>query len=47
MLMDEWEKKIEALAQSTIHENVTSMAGVPTWLIVLLKRIWKLPGKQP
>ncbi len=45
MLMDEWETKIEALAQSTIHENVTSMAGVPTWLIVLLKRILQITGK--
>jgi hypothetical protein len=45
MLMDEWEEKIEALAQSTIHENVTSMAGVPTWLIVLLKRILEITGK--
>jgi len=45
-LMDEWEAKIEKLAQSTIHENVTSMAGVPTWLIVLLKRILEITGKQ-
>ena len=45
-LMDEWESKIEALAQSTIHENVTSMAGVPTWLIVLLKRILEITGKS-
>ena len=45
-LMDEWEEKIEALAQSTINENVTSMAGVPTWLIVLLKRILEITGKQ-
>ena len=45
-LMDEWETKIEALARSTINENVTSMAGVPTWLIVLLKRILELTGKQ-
>lgn len=45
-LMDEWEAKIEALAQSTIQENVTSMAGVPTWLIVLLKRILEITGKQ-
>lgn len=45
-LMDEWESKIEALAQSTINENVTSMAGVPTWLIVLLKRILEITGKQ-
>jgi len=44
--MDEWESKIEKLAQSTILENVTSMAGVPTWLIVLLKRILEITGKQ-
>ncbi|MDB5197749.1 MAG: auxin-responsive promoter family protein [Flaviaesturariibacter sp.] len=45
ILMDEWETKIEALAQHTIKENVTSMAGVPTWLIVLLKRILEITGK--
>jgi len=46
ILMDEWEEKIEALARTTIHENVTSMAGVPTWLIVLLKRILEITGKN-
>ena len=45
-LMDEWENKIEKLAQSTIQENVTSMAGVPTWLIVLLRRILEITGKS-
>lgn len=45
-LMDEWEEKIEKLAHSTIHDNVTSMAGVPTWLIVLLKRILEITGKS-
>src|SRR5947209_6095891 len=45
-LMDEWESKIEKLARSTIQENVTSMAGVPTWLIILLKRILELTGKS-
>ncbi|HEY0059176.1 MAG TPA: GH3 auxin-responsive promoter family protein, partial [Flavisolibacter sp.] len=45
ILMDEWEAKIEKLAQSTINENVTSMAGVPTWLMVLLKRILEITGK--
>jgi phenylacetate-coenzyme A ligase PaaK-like adenylate-forming protein len=45
-LMDEWEEKIEALAQSTITENVTSMAGVPTWLLVLMKRILEITGKS-
>ncbi|MCW3073436.1 MAG: hypothetical protein JWP69_505 [Flaviaesturariibacter sp.] len=46
ILMDEWETKIEALAQHTIGENVTSMAGVPTWLIVLMKRILEITGKS-
>jgi len=45
-LMDEWETKIEKLAGTTIHENVTSMAGVPTWLIVLLRRILTITGKS-
>jgi hypothetical protein len=45
-LMDEWEAKLEKLAQATLKENVTSMAGVPTWLIVLLKRILEITGKS-
>ncbi len=45
-LMDEWEGKIEELARSTIHENVTSIAGVPTWTIILIKRILELSGKN-
>ena len=45
-LMDEWEGKIEMLAQSTIQEDVTSIAGVPTWTMILIKRILELTGKQ-
>ena len=45
-LLDEWENKIEQLAQNTIHENVTSLAGVPTWTIILIKRILEITGKK-
>ncbi len=45
-LLDEWENKIEKLAQSTLQENVTSLAGVPTWTLILLKRILEITGKQ-
>ncbi|MGN6420529.1 MAG: GH3 auxin-responsive promoter family protein [Pseudobacter sp.] len=45
-LMDEWESKIEMLAQSTIRENVTSISGVPTWTLVLFRRILEITGKQ-
>lgn len=45
-LMDEWEEKIEKLAQSTIRENITSISGVPTWTLVLFKRILEMTGKS-
>ena len=45
-LMDEWEEKIEQLALNTIPENVTSISGVPTWTLVLFKRILELTGKN-
>ncbi len=45
-LLDEWESKIEKLAKNTIKENVTSLAGVPTWTIVLIKRILEISGKK-
>ena len=44
-LLDEWENKIEKLAQITACENVTSLAGVPTWTLLLLKRILEIKGK--
>ncbi|MCW3092169.1 MAG: auxin-responsive promoter family protein [Ferruginibacter sp.] len=44
-LLDEWENKIEQLAKVTAEENVTSLAGVPTWTLLLLKRILAIKGK--
>jgi hypothetical protein len=43
-LMDEWEQKIEMMAHTTMHENVTFIAGVPTWTIVLIKRLFEIAG---
>ena len=45
-LLDEWENKIEKLAQITANENVTSLAGVPTWTLLLLKRILAIKQKS-
>ncbi|MDB5190779.1 MAG: hypothetical protein JWQ96_342 [Segetibacter sp.] len=45
-LMDEWEAKIEAIADATIVEDVTSISGVPTWTLVLIKRILEKTGKR-
>jgi hypothetical protein len=45
-LMSEWESKIEKMARSTIPENITSISGVPTWTIVLFRRILEITGKK-
>lgn len=41
-----FEEKINDIANITIHENVTSLAGVPTWNVVLAKKILELTGKN-
>lgn len=43
--MDEWESKIEKIAEATNKENVTSVSGVPPTL-VLFKRILEITGKK-
>lgn len=45
-LMDNWEEKIEKMALSTIPVNVTNISGVPTWTIILAKRILEITGKN-
>ena len=45
-LMDNWEDKLEKMALQTMNENVTSLTGVPTWTLILLKRILEITGKS-
>lgn len=45
-LMSEWEAKIELIADQAIKENVTQISGVPTWSLVLLRRILEKTGKR-
>ncbi len=45
-LHDNFEEKIERMAHATISENVTSISGVPTWNILLFKRILEITGKD-
>lgn len=45
-LMDEWESKIEKMAEVTIEHDVTSISGVPSWTLVLIKRIFEISGKD-
>ena len=44
-LMAEWDAKIEAMARTCSRQDVGVMAGVPTWTLVLIRRILELTGK--
>ena len=45
-LLPEWDDKLEKMAEQTVEENVTSITGVPSWTLVLLKRILEKTGKK-
>lgn len=45
-LMAEWETKLEAIVEETIDENITSLVGVPSWMLVLLNRVLDKTGKK-
>ncbi len=45
-LMDDWEEKLERMAAITMRQNVTNISGVPTWTLVLLKKILEQTGKK-
>ena len=40
-LMSEWESKMEAIISETINEKVTSLAGIPSWMLILLQNVLK------
>ena len=45
-MMEEWETKMKAIINTCINEDVTSLAGVPSWMLVLLKKIQEKTGKH-
>lgn len=45
-LLENFEEKIERMAYATKDVNVTSISGVPTWNLLLFKRILEITGKK-
>ncbi|MBO7602449.1 MAG: GH3 auxin-responsive promoter family protein [Bacteroidaceae bacterium] len=45
-LMEHFEPKMEAIARETVGENVVSLSGVPSWMLVLIKHILAKTGKK-
>jgi len=45
-LIPDFEEKLAKIIDTTVHENVTSIAGVPSWNLVLLKAVLDYTGKS-
>jgi hypothetical protein len=45
-LMSNWDQKMEAIIEETKFENVTSLAGVPSWMLVLLNKVIHQTGED-
>lgn len=45
-LIPDWETKLEALTNYAIKSDIRAFMGVPSWLLVLLKKIKKDTGKE-
>lgn len=43
-LMVDWEKKLPALVEASIGENITNLSGVPSWFLVMLKAVIEKAG---
>lgn len=45
-LLGNWDEKIERMASECIPQNITGIAGVPTWTIVLIRYLYEKCGTE-
>jgi hypothetical protein len=45
-LLEDFEEKLNLITKSTVNDNVTSISGVPSWYLVLIKQILAFTGKN-
>ena len=45
-LIDDWEVKLEKIVETTYNKNVTCLVGIPTWFLVLIKKVLSYTGKS-
>lgn len=44
--IDDWETKVDAIIGETIHENMTLISGIPSWVQFYFERILTQSGKE-
>ena len=43
-LIQDWEKKLKLIVEEISKQNITNLSGVPSWILVILKKILKKTG---
>lgn len=43
-LMMDWEKKLPALVEASINQNITNISGVPSWFLTVIKAVMEKAG---
>jgi len=46
LLNENWNTKLRLIAEHTIHENITSISGVPSWMLLILKEVLRISEKK-
>ena len=46
VLMNDWGKKLEKIMELTIPEDITNLSGIPSWFLLLGKKILQATGKE-
>jgi len=45
-LMPNWDQKLEKMAKITSEENISMFGGVPSWTLILMRKILEITGKS-
>jgi len=45
VIMSEWTEKLEKIVEHTLNVDIRSISGVPSWMLVVLKRALEVSGK--
>ena len=46
VIMNEWEAKLEKIVEHTLDEDIRAISGVPSWMLVILRRALEVSGKK-
>lgn len=44
--IEDWETKVETIVKETLHENMTVISGIPSWVQMYFEKINKKTGKK-